>query len=624
MPLVSATPGQILVNETLPPEYRDYTRSLAGQGLDDILGQVARERPQDYKRISKELMELGAKTSYTEGTTLSVDDLELPPELIKLRQELFDHVEKQQQAVEATKASPREKKQALGQIYGEAHKMIVDKTYELALEQENPLALQVLSKARGNPSQLAAMLMTPGSFTDAKGDTLPIFIRRSFAQGLTPAEFYASSFGARQGVVSTKLATMRAGDFGKQLNVAASGLMVTEDDCGTLDGIPVKTNDADAHGSLLAKDAGGFELGTPVNGKVQKALAKKKYDTVLVRSPTTCKAKGGICKKCAGLRENGKLPELGSAIGTQAASALAERIAQGSLNVKHQSSAGGGGDDSDVYGGFDIVNQIGQVPEAFRYQATLAELDGKVDKVEEAPQGGTNLYVNGALHYVAPDQRVLVQEGDDLEAGDQISTGIVNPAEVVKHKGIGEGRRYFAERLTQAFNDSKLKANRRNAEVIARAVIDHVDVTGADGVGDYLPGDVASYDAIAANYRPRKGALTAAPNEVVGKYLERPAMHYTIGTRVTRKMAQQLNDFGVGQVTAHEAEPEFQARMVRLRATPHNSKDWLAKMKGSYLQTNLLQDAQRGAESNIHGTHPVPALVYGAEFGKSKPGEVGY
>lgn len=620
---ISATPGQILVNEVLPPEYRDYTRSLAGSGLDDVLGQIARERPDLYKEVSKKFMTLGAKTSYTEGTTISVEDLRLPPELIKLRDETFDHIEKQQQAIEATDAPTKEKRQALGQVYAEAHKLLVDKTYEMALQQENPLALQVLSKARGNPAQLTAMLMSPGSFTDAKGDTLPIFIRRSFAQGLTPAEYYATAFGARQGVVSTKLATMRAGDFGKQLNVAAEGIMVTEDDCGTLDGIPVDVTDADSQGSILAKDTGGFELGTPVTGKMQKAL-RNKYDKVIVRSPTTCRTKGGICKRCAGLREDGKYPAIGSAVGTQAASALAERIAQGSLNVKHQSSAGGGGGDADSYGGFDIVNQIGQVPETFRYQATLADIDGRVDKIEEAPQGGTNVFVNGAIHYVAPDQRVLVREGEELEAGDQMSSGIVNPAQVVKHKGIGEGRRYFAERLTQAFKDSKLKANRRNAEVIARGVIDHVDITDAEGVGDFLPGDIASYDAIAANYKPRHGALTVAPQEAVGKYLERPAMHYTIGTRITKKMAQQLQDYGVDSVMAHDNEPGFQPRMIRLRATGHSGKDWLAKMKGSYLQTNLLQDAQRGSESNIHGTHPVPGLVYGAEFGKPKPGQVGY
>jgi DNA-directed RNA polymerase subunit beta' len=622
MPL-NATPGQILVNEVLPPEYRDYTRSLAGQGLDDVLGTIARERPEEYKRISKEFMSLGAKTSYSEGTTISVDDLRLPPVLAKLRDETFDHIEVQQKAIEASDATPKAKRKALGKVYAEAHKLLVDKTFEVALEEKNPLALQVLSKARGNPSQLAAMLMSPGSFTDAKGDTLPIFIRRSFAQGLTPAEFYASSFGARQGVVSTKMATMRAGDFGKQLNVAAEGIMVTDEDCGTLDGIPVDVKDADSHGAILARDTGGFELGTPVTGKMQKALAKN-HDKVLVRSPTTCRARGGVCKRCVGLREDGKLPALGSAIGTQAASALAERIAQGSLNVKHQAAAGGGKDDEEVYGGFDVVNQIGQVPEAFRYQATLADIDGMVDKIEEAPQGGTNIYVGGALHYVAPDQRVLINQGDELEAGDQISSGIVNPAQVVKYKGIGEGRRYFAERLTQAFKDSKLKANRRNAEIVARGVINHVDVTDAEGVGDFLPGDIASYDAIAANYKPRQGALSATPHDAVGKYLERPALHYTIGTRITKKMAQQLHDFGVDSVTAHDNEPGFTPRMIRLRATGHSGKDWLAKMKGSYLQTNLLQDAQRGSESNIHGTHPVPGLVYGAEFGKPKPGQVGY
>jgi len=765
---LQTTMGQLLVNEALPPQYQDHNRQLIGGALDDLLGQIGRENPELYRDISHKLMELGRHTAYEQGTTISLSDLQAPSEL---RKEVFAHVDKQEAVIDKSNLSPAEKAQARAEVYGQAQKLLTDETYAHAQKSGNPLALQVLSKARGNPTQLAAMLSTPGTFQDTKGNTIPIFVRRSYAEGLTPAEYYAATFGARRGVVSTKFclaegsevlmadysvkciedvnagdtvftvddnmkmvptkvvetfnnglrecwdfkfrqgrsrsefvsiratedhkavmsrkkgknrvsekeplskahrgrraihlaagehsttgnrfhsktylgavhtydlevaheshnfvlanmavvsnSTRDAGDFGKQLNVAAADLIVTEADCGTVNGIPVGIDDNDTVGAILARGSGGFKLGAPVGPKMLKSLKQNKVDKILVRSPITCQAQGGVCKHCVGLRENGKFPELRSAVGIQASSALAERIAQGSLNVKH--SGGQSAKGEATYAGFNIINQIGQIPSAFRHKAILSEQDGLVTKIEPAPQGGTNVYIGEELHYVEPEQAVTVKEGDDLEAGDQLATGIVNPAEVVRHKGIGEGRRYFAERLTQAFKDSKLKANRRNTELIARAVIDHVDVEEPSGLGNFLPGDVASYNNLAYSYKPRADAGAFRPTKAVGQYLEQPALHYTIGTRVTKKIAKELEGFGVNTVTAHSQQPGFTPRMIRLRAVPHYGKDWMAKLHGSYLQTNLLKDVQEGSQSNIHGTHPVPGIAYGAEFGESKKNKV--
>ena len=609
--------GQLLVNDALPPQYQDHSRQLIGGELDDLLGRIGRENPELYRGISHKLMELGRHTAYEQGTTIRLSDLQASS---KMRDEVFAHVDKQEEVIENSKLSPAEKRQAIAGVYAQAQELITNETYAQAKASNNPLALQVLSKSRGNPTQLSAMLSTPGAFQDTKGNTIPIFVRRSYAEGLTPAEYYASTFGARRGVVSTKFATRDAGDFGKQLNVAAADLIVVEDDCGTTNGIPVGPDDNDTVGAVLARGSGGFKLGVPVDAKMLKSFQKNNVDKILIRSPITCQSQGGVCKQCVGLRENGKFPELRSAVGIQASSALAERIAQGSLNVKH--SGGQSSKGEATYAGFDVINQLGQIPSSFRYKAILAESDGLVTKIEPAPQGGTNVFVGEELHYVEPEQAVTVKVGDDLEAGDQMATGIINPAEVVRHKGIGEGRRYFAERLTQAFKDSKLQANRRNTELIARAVIDHVDIEEPSGLGDFLPGDVASYNSVAYGYKPRVDAGSFRPTKAVGQYLEQPAMHYTIGTRVTKKIAKELEGFGVNAVTAHTQQPGFTPRMIRLRAVPHYGNDWMAKLHGSYLQTNLLKDVQEGSQSNIHGTHPVPGIAYGAEFGESKKNKV--
>jgi DNA-directed RNA polymerase subunit beta' len=620
MPL-QTTIGQVLVNESLPPELRDYNRSLVGSELDDLLAVIGREHPEKYRDITHQLMQLGRETAFREGTTMSVSDLDAPEDI---RREVIDHVEKQEKIIRADKTmTPAEKQEALGGVYGMAQKLIVDQTYQKALESKNPLALQVLSKARGNPMQLAAMLATPATFSDAKGRPIPVFVRRSYAEGLKPWEYYAATFGARQAVISTKFATRDAGDLGKQMNVISEGLMVTEDDCGTTNGIPVKIDDPDNVGALLARDTGPFKMGTPVTPKVTKELQSKGYKKLLLRSPVVCQARNGLCKHCVGLREDGKLPSLRDAVGVKASGALAERLAQGALNVKHTGGQKEKGEER-VYAGFDIINQLAQVPTAFRHAATLAGTDGEVSSVEPAPQGGTNIIIGDETFYVDPEQVATVKVGDKVEAGDQMSTGIVNPAEVVKYKGIGEGRRYFAERLTKAFNDSKVKASRRNVEVLARALIDHVEIEDPEGLGDYLPGDVASYSGLAYGYRPRGTSTVIQPDKALGQYLEQPVLQHTIGTKVTRRMLAELKEFGVDKVRVHQEPPAFVPQMTRLQTAAQYGNDWLAKLHGTYLKSNLLSDVQAGSESNIHGTHPVPALAYGVEFGESRPGKVTY
>jgi hypothetical protein len=286
------------------------------------------------------------------------------------------------------------------------------------------------------------------------------------------------------------------------------------------------------------------------------------------------------------------------------------------------SNSGGQKGKQEEYSGFPVIEQLGSIPSTFQHRAGVAELDGQVTKIEPAPQGGTNIMIDDRLHYILPEMEVTSKVGDTVEAGDQLSSGILNPAEVVQYKGIGEGRRYFAERLTKAFRDSKLSVNRRNAEILSRAMINHVNVDEPEGLGDHLPGDTVPYNSLAFSYVPRKDAREMKIKDAMGTYLEQPALHYSIGTRMTGKVAKELGDFGVDKVTVHPQVPGFTAEMVRLRAIPHHGTDWMGKLKGSYLQSVLMNSAQSGETSNIHGTNPIPGMAYGVEFGKSKPNKV--
>ena len=610
------TVGQVLVNDSLPPRFRDYGRVMDSNGIEQLLQQVAREAPGEYAAVTKRLMDIGNSAAFDTGTTIRMSDLRPAYDKRPLLQALDiaeDRIRADKTLTDAQKSEMIEK------LYDKANSKIMEETYNAELARKNQLALQVASKARGNKVQLAAFISTPGTYSDPSGKMVPMFIRHSYAEGLTPAEYWAGSFGARTGVVSTKTATAKGGAFGKLLSASAIAQVVTEDDCETDAGLPVKVDDDDNIGAVLARPAGGYEAGTVITKQVLSDLRKdKRHDEIVVRSPVTCGCKDGVCSKCAGIRETGGFPPIGYNLGTNAASAFAERITQGALNVKHSGKKSSG---KGKFQGFEMFTSLAKVPKVFPDRATISPTDGTVTKIEDAAQGGKYIIVtdkNGkeSKSYVAPGYDIEVKVGDELEAGDQMSDGVIDPSELVKYKGIGEGRRYWANRFTQAIRDSGMKANRRNAEVLARTVMNTVRLENEDEAGGGLPGDVLTYTTWSYGFKPRKSSSIVAPTVAsIGKYLEQPVLHYTIGTKITPSVIKTLKKFKVGQMMVNDTHPEVTPFMERIEDSNAEKKDWMARLGTTYLKSRLQEDVARGAESHLHSTEPYPGIAKGVEFG---------
>ncbi|NDE16510.1 hypothetical protein EBZ80_16430, partial [bacterium] len=276
---------------------------------------------------------------------------------------------------------------------------------------------------------------------------------------------------------------------------------------------------------------------------------------------------------------------------------------------KHSGGVGGAG----AISGFKALNALVQVPKKYPGGATHAQLDGRVQEVRPAPQGGHYVQINGQDHYVPTERELAVKKGDDLEAGDVLSDGMPNPAEIVRHKGVGEGRRYFVQAMRQVMGNSGITAHRRNIELLARGLVNHVRMT--DEYGDYAPDDVVPYSAIERNWTPRDGSVTGAPNTLTGHYLEKPILHYSIGTKIGKNVLTNLNKYGIKTVQAHKEPPPFQAEMVRGMANISNDPDWMTRMLGSYQEKGLMNSVQRGLTSDTSGSSYVPALAQGEQFG---------
>ena len=610
------TIGQVLVNDALPPKFRDYGRVMDSKGIESVLEAIAREDPDSYAGVTKRLMDIGNAAAYDTGTTIRLSDLRPSYDKRPILQAL-DIAEAQIR--NDKNLTDAQKTEMVEKLYEKANSRIMEETYNSELARKNQLALQVASKARGNKTQLAAFISTPGTYSDPSGKMVPMFIRHSFAEGLSPAEYWAGSFGARTGVVSTKTATAKGGAFGKLLSASAIAQVVTEDDCETDGGLPVKVDDDDNIGAVLARPAGGYEAGTVITKNVLSDLRKdKRHDEIVVRSPVTCGCKDGICSKCAGIRETGGFPPIGYNLGTNAASAFSERITQSGLNVKHQGKVVRG---KGHYQGFNMFTSLAKVPKVFPDRATISSVDGTVSKIEDASQGGTYIFVTDPKgeekrHYVAPGYELEVKVGDELEAGDQISDGVIDPSELVKYKGIGEARRYWANRFTQAIRDSGMAANRRNAEVLARTVMNTVRLNNEDEAGEGLPGDVVTYTRWSNGFKPRSGSAMVAPTVAsIGKFLEQPVLHYTIGTRITPSVIKTMKKFKVDRMMVNDTQPDVTPFMERIEDSNAEKPDWMARLGTTYLKSRLQEDVARGAKSHLHSTEPYPGIAKGVEFG---------
>jgi hypothetical protein len=264
--------------------------------------------------------------------------------------------------------------------------------------------------------------------------------------------------------------------------------------------------------------------------------------------------------------------------------------------------------------GFKTVNQLIQVPKVYSGGAAHAQTDGTVQAIEKAAAGGHYVMVDGVKHFAPNDQELKVKQGDVVEAGDILSDGLPNPAEVVRHKGIGEGRRYFVNTMLQACKNAGIGVSKRNVEMLARGLVNHVTINKE--YKDWLPDESVPYGLLERSYEPREGAAKIKPEHAKNQYLEHPVLHYTIGTKVRPSVIKTLQNYGVKEIVTHKEPPPFETEMIRGQSILQHDPDWLVRMYGSGQKRGILEAVHRGRSTNPLGTSFVPALIMGVDFNK--------
>ena len=612
--ITRSTVGKLMIEDALPEEMRGRNITFDKKNMSTLLKELADKHPDKYVDVTKKLSDIGRQVATeTGGYSIGLSHLKqaagTKKTINEIRQKLTGFLAD-------TRLNDKQRNESIIRSVGGYQQSLMDDVYKEGLAAKNPIAMQIMSGSRGNKMNLSSLLGSDLLYEDHRGDIIPVPVLKSYSQGLTPAEYWAGTYGARKSIISTKFATADAGFFGKQLNQVTHRLSVVDQDDPRQDlavrGLPVDTDDMDNEGALLAQDFGGYKRNTVLTPKILKDLKARDFSRILVRSPMTGGSPdGGVYARDVGVRERGTLPGRGEMVGMTAAQAIAEPISQGQLSAKH--SGGVAGQEKTV-GGFQYINQLIQVPKTFKGGAAHTTVDGRVQKIEDAPAGGKYVFINDKPQYVGSGFDLKVKLGDDVEAGDIISDGMPNPSIITEHKGIGEGRKYFVKAFRDSMGSMGLRSHRRNIELIGRGLIDHVRMT--EEYGDHVPDDVIPYSTLEHGYKPREGFQTIEPSRALNKYLEKPVLHYSIGTKVRPGMLKDMQYFGVKDITVHDKPAPFQPEMVRAMYNLHHDPDWMTRMYGSGLKSSLLDATHRGSTSSATGTSFVPGLAKSVDFGR--------
>lgn len=523
------------------------------------------------------------------------------------RQALFAEFEEKVRRIVQAKEDQKIKTKKLDELAAETRRHLNTQNLKYLLGRGSMAAKMAASGARGNPDQLGIGTASPLMAYDVRGMPIPVAIKHSFAEGLSPAEFFAMSYGGRASTVLTQLSTEKPGALFKKLTPSMFHEVVTMTDCGTKNGILVPSTDSKA---IIGRyEAGSNHL---IDESYYNQLKKRK--AVKVRSPMTCEAKEGICQKCYGIAANGKLPNIGENMGVIGAQSVSEVLTQAMLATKHTGGVAGG--QRNVYE--EANNLLSNPKDNFQDESTIASINGTIKAIKQTPLKDWEVYVGDKHHFVSREQEPIVEVGDHVRTGDPLSTGTINPRKLVELKGAGAGRRYLADKLREVYGKKAPGLDPRHFELIAKNMMKYVEVHDP-GESGFLPGQEVDIGAL--HKYLAENAKHVHLDKAVNKTLAHGVLELTPGTQLTPNHIQDLKNAGIKDV--HIAHDHISVKPIvpGLQTVKLLDDNWVSNLSFSRLAQTLQNAPALHLASSKHSTDPITPYILGHEFGEGDKGK---
>lgn len=338
---------------------------------------------------------------------------------------------------------------------------------------------------------------------DTSGKTIEFPIKANFREGLTVMEFFISTHGARKGLADTALRTADSGYLTRRLVDVSQDVIVRETDCGTRKGIEV-TDIKDGNevieelseriigrypvGNIVHPETGEIivEAGRMITDQDAEKIVKAGIKKVRIRSVLTCHSEYGVCAKCYGANlATGEECNVGEAVGIIAAQSIGEPGTQLTMRTFHTGGVAGE----------DITQGLPRVEELFEARkpkglAIISEIKGTV-KISETKKKREIVVTSEdgeTRSYLIPyGSRIKVSDGDQVEAGDELTEGSVNPHDILKIKGVEAVQTYLVHEVQKVYRMQGVDINDKHIEVIVRQMLRKVKVEDP-GDTSLLPG----------------------------------------------------------------------------------------------------------------------------------------
>src|SRR5467141_1733801 len=357
--IIETTVGRTLFNEVVPEPLRFLNKELKkkeiGQLISDCYNRLGNEATVTFL---DELKDIGFRYATLSGLSIGIQDMHIPAakgELIERARTQVNEVEQQYQDGVITNG---ERYNKVVDIWAHTTEQIADAMFsELERGEQggefNPIYMMADSGARGSKQQIRQLAGMRGLMAKPSGEIIETPITSNFREGLTVLEYFTSTHGARKGLADTALKTADSGYLTRRLVDVAQDVIISEPDCGTLDGIEARAiiesgevieplRDRIIGRTTLERILDPFtgetivEVNEIMDEATSSAIQDAGIEKVKIRSVLTCTSRRGVCAKCYGRDlATGKMVELGQAVGVIAAQSIGEPGTQLTMRTFH-------------------------------------------------------------------------------------------------------------------------------------------------------------------------------------------------------------------------------------------------------------------------------------------------
>ena len=459
---------------------------------------------------------MGYKYSTQAAMTVSISDMTVPPQKPQMIADAQDTVDKITRQYKRGLITDEERYKEVIETWKDTDDALT-KALLTGLDKYNNIFMMADSGARGSDKQIKQLAGMRGLMADTTGRTIELPIKSCFREGLDVLEYFMSAHGARKGLSDTALRTADSGYLTRRLVDVSQHMIVRETDCcaGTGREIPGMVVKAFMEGreeieSLQERITGRFSCNTicdkdgNVIVKANHMITPKRAAKVMaegvdengnpitqvkIRTVLTCRSHMGVCAKCYGSNlATGQAVQVGEAIGIIAAQSIGEPGTQLTMRTFHTGGVAGG----------DITQGLPRVEEIFEARkpkglAIITEFGGTAtikDTKKKREVIVTNNETGETKAYLIPyGSRIKVVDGQELEAGDELTEGSVNPHDILKIKGVRAVQDYMLREVQRVYRLQGVEINDKHVEVIVRQCLQKIRVE-EPGDSDLLPGSM--------------------------------------------------------------------------------------------------------------------------------------